>query len=98
MEHIGAALKKFLEQSGLKAGIKKQHVLDAWPEIVGPQFAKKSRPKNISGGTLWVEAAGSSWAAQITMVRREIINKYKKRFGRLPFQEIKTTVGYFPPE
>jgi predicted nucleic acid-binding Zn ribbon protein len=96
MEHIGSALDQFLKNSRLQEGIRCQKLVDAWPEIVGETFAAKSRGARISRNTLWAEAAGSSWAAQLMMVRRDIIEKYRERFGDLPFRDIRVTVGDFP--
>jgi predicted nucleic acid-binding Zn ribbon protein len=95
MEHIGSTLGKILKESGLLEGIKRQQILAAWPDMVGSEFARRSRPVRIARETLWVEAEGSSWSVQIMMVRREIVKRYRERFGELPFRDLRVTVGVF---
>lgn len=95
MEHIGSTLGKILKESGLLEGIKRQQILAAWPDMVGPEFARRSRPVRITQETLWAEAEGSSWSTQIMMVRREILKRYRERFGELPFRDLRVTVGVF---
>jgi predicted nucleic acid-binding Zn ribbon protein len=95
MEHIGSALGQILRQSGLLEGIRRQKMIKAWAEIVGKDFASHTRASRISRETLWIEAAGSSWSARVMMVRREILQKYREKFGELPFRDIRVTVGVF---
>lgn len=95
MEHIGTTLGQVLRESGLLEGIRRQRMMKAWPEIVGKDFAEHTRAGRISRETLWIEAEGSSWSARLMMVRREIVEKYRERFGELPFRDIRVTVGVF---
>jgi len=93
MEQIGSALGRILKEAGLLEGIRRQQILRAWSEIVGPEFAAKSRPVRISQDVLWVEAEGSSWAAQIMMIRHEVMKRFRAKFGDLPFHDIRVAAG-----
>jgi predicted nucleic acid-binding Zn ribbon protein len=95
MEHIRTALASFLKRRGLDERLRRQRLLTVWPQMVGEEFAAYSRARQINRGTLWVEAAGSTWVAQLMMVRREVMERYQKNFGRVPFKDIRVTVGVF---
>jgi predicted nucleic acid-binding Zn ribbon protein len=95
MEHIGKALHQFLRDTGLEEGLRRQELIRAWPEVVGSEFARDSRARRIEKETLWVEAASSVCAAELTMIHEEILRRYRGRFGSIPFRRICVRVGHF---
>ena len=53
---IGATLGK----SRLGSGVQRARALLLWPQAVGPEIARLTRPRSQQGGTLYIEARDST--------------------------------------
>lgn len=82
---IAEALKRFLTRAGLSKRLGQAGVLEAWPELVGPQIAKVTRPESVSAdGVLRVRVATAAWAAELSMMSPQILARLNTgRSGRI---------------
>lgn len=50
-------------------------IVAAWPEIVGPQFARNCRAVRFAEGVLTVVVTKDAWRQELEMQREQILNK-----------------------
>jgi predicted nucleic acid-binding Zn ribbon protein len=74
---IEDALGSFPDQKRIKRG----KVLHAWPEVVGPQFARVSRNVHFERDDLVVEVPHASWRNELQMNRLEIVDRLNRAAG-----------------
>ncbi len=64
-------------------------MITSWSEIVGPQIAKVTVAQRIEKGTLFVAVSSSPWRAELTMRRREMIEKINRFLGKKVVEDIR---------
>ncbi len=52
-----------------------RRALRSWEEVVGPILAQKTTPDGFDRGTLWVAAAGSTWAQEVRLRKDQILGR-----------------------
>jgi len=82
---LAEALQAYLKRSGLVRRIGQAGVLEAWPELVGPQIAKVTAPESVSqDGVLRVKVQTAAWAAELSMMTPQILARVNAgRAGRI---------------
>ncbi|MBA3726889.1 MAG: DUF721 domain-containing protein [Armatimonadetes bacterium] len=60
-----------------------------WEEFVGKQLACKSSPERFENGTLWVAVSGASWVQELTMRKREILDRLNELAGTALFKDVR---------
>jgi hypothetical protein len=77
-------------EPGLKKRMSQVEALTRWPEIVGEELAKNTRPIKLSPELLTVGVTSSVWAQELTLRKFEIIEKVKPYLGEI---DIRFVVG-----
>lgn len=72
---VGDLVARFLEKSGLAAGVEAAGVLTDWPERVGAQIAAVARPTGVSDGTLFVAVDTSPWLMELNLMKGELLRR-----------------------
>lgn len=72
---IATAITSFTSQLGITKKLRQYSVLTAWEEIVGEQIAKVTTAQRVENGVLYVSVATAPWRAELTMRKREIMQK-----------------------
>jgi len=89
---IGEALEAYLKRSGLKRRVDQAGVVDAWPELVGPQIARVTTAQGVSeDGVLFVTVATAAWMQELQLQSPSILQKLTSR-GR-PIRRISWSLG-----
>lgn len=89
---IGEALEAYLRRRGLKRRIDQAGVVDAWPELVGPQIARVTAAEGVSeDGVLFVRVATAGWMQELQMQSRTILQRLAD--GGSPIRRIVWRVG-----
>ncbi|NMC64490.1 MAG: DUF721 domain-containing protein [SAR324 cluster bacterium] len=71
---LNSALKRF----GLDEKIARYSFVSKWPEIVGEEIAKRSKPECIRGKCLVVKVIDSVWAQELSFHKQAIITRLKR--------------------
>lgn len=74
-------MRSVLAQHGLSEQIRAERLHTEWAELVGPRIAARTRPGGISGSTLVVEVASSSWLHELNLLRAQILAGLLERIG-----------------
>lgn len=71
---LGQAFKRF----GLDKEIARYQFVLHWPEIVGAEIAKKTKPECIRNGALVVRVIDSTWAQELSFQKDVILHRLRK--------------------
>ncbi len=82
---LAEALQAYLKRAGLVRRVGQAGVLEAWPELVGPQIARVTSPESVSqDGLLRVKVQTAAWAAELSMMTPQILARVNAgRAGRI---------------
>jgi predicted nucleic acid-binding Zn ribbon protein len=90
---IADALASYLRRSGFSKRIQQAGVIEAWPELVGPQIAAVTAPESVTpDGVLRVRVATAAWANELSLMTPRILARLNDgRQGRV--KEIRWVPG-----
>jgi predicted nucleic acid-binding Zn ribbon protein len=90
---LAEALASYLRRSGFAKRIQQAGVIDAWPELVGPQIAAVTAPESVTqDGVLRVRVATAAWANELSLMTPRILARLNHgRQGRV--KEIRWVPG-----
>jgi predicted nucleic acid-binding Zn ribbon protein len=55
--------------------------IEAWPEIVGPRIARRTRAVGFHEGVLQIEVEGSAWAYELEFLKRRFLKELQRLLG-----------------
>lgn len=68
-------------------------VMSLWEQVVGHLVAQKSWPEKVADGVLAIGVTSHAWAAELQLLKPEIIKRYQKLLGRSILKDITFRVG-----
>ena len=71
-------------------------VFDCYTRIVGEHLRSRTMPERLVGTTLFVRAATSALAHELTLLRGEILERMAAQMGQGIVLELRTRVGRIP--
>ena len=74
-EPVADVLRGYLERTGLVESIERLGALEEWTGAVGPRVARVTRAVEVRGDELVVEVLSSAWIAELTMMKRLILER-----------------------
>ena len=82
---LADALASYLRQSGFAKRLQQAGVIEAWPELVGPQIAAVTAPESVTpDGVLRVRVATAAWATELGLTTPRILARINAgRTGRV---------------
>lgn len=89
MQHIGKALKSFIQSSGLEKVLDQQKLIDLWDDVVGEKVCKNAKATSIEHGVLRVETASPVWRQELHLQKKEIINKLNNKLNKKIIKDIR---------
>ncbi len=76
---LGEALQQYFERRGIKRRIRQASVIPEWHELVGPQIAKVTTPREVwRDGTLVVSVTSAAWMQELQLMSPMILKKLGK--------------------
>lgn len=72
-------------------------VFDCYTRIVGEMLRTRTMPERLVGTTLFVRAATSALAHELTLLRADILERMTAEMGQGIVLELRTRVGRIPP-
>jgi len=82
---IADALASYLKHSGIARRLQQAGVIEAWPELVGPQIAAVTAPESVTpDGVLRVRVTTAAWATELGLMTPKILARVNAgRTGRV---------------
>ena len=78
LARLDALLERITKEMGLAARLRQSLAIEIWPRVVGPEIARQTIAGPIRDRVLLVRTANPVLAYQITLMRREILDRYRK--------------------
>jgi predicted nucleic acid-binding Zn ribbon protein len=72
-------------------------VFDSYNRSVGEMLRLRTEPERLQGTTLHVRVASSALAHELTMMRREILDRMARALGPETVTDLRTRVGPVAP-
>ena len=84
-------LMDILEQSQSKIGwtITACRQLSIWEKVVDARVARQTEPIKIRNKVLYVSTSTSTWAQELSLLKREIINKFNLTAGHEVIRDVR---------
>ena len=86
---VGDILPGVLSSIGMDEKMEEAKLLKEWPEIVGEAVARRSAPRCIIKGQLYIEVENSAWMQEIRFHQGKILERIKERFPGLKLKGIR---------
>ncbi len=77
-QKVQSVLKSTLKTFGLQDQFLKHQFVLHWPEIVGNELARHTRPECIKNGALVVRVHNSIWAQELSFHKQVILKRLSK--------------------
>jgi predicted nucleic acid-binding Zn ribbon protein len=74
-----------------------QRVSMAWRDAVGEALARRARPEAVRGKTLYVRVESSSLAHELTLLKRQVLDRLVQALGAGLIEDMRTRTGPFGP-
>lgn len=74
-ERVGKLVERVLEGHGIAEQVRRQSVIEDWPQRVGEAIAAVTRARSLSAGALFVEVRSSPWLMELEMIKGDILRR-----------------------
>ncbi|HEY6572755.1 MAG TPA: DUF721 domain-containing protein [Candidatus Eisenbacteria bacterium] len=78
---VGSVLDRILSGLKIEERVATAAATDLWPEVVGPEVARRTHAVGVREGELLVEVQGAVWMGHLAVLRHGILDDVN---GRLP--------------
>ena len=73
--------------------VKSCQLLSLWEQIVDERVKKQTTPIKITNRTLFVSASTSTWAQELSFLKKEIIKKFNEKAGEEVIRDVRFKAG-----
>lgn len=86
---------EILERSGNQVAwaIKSCRLLGLWQSVVDERAGKHTEAIKIRNKVLYVSTSSSTWAQELSLLRKEIIKKFNERAGEEAINDVRFKAG-----
>ena len=88
-ESIGTAIEGLVKSLGIQRTLQEYDAVVCWEEEVGERIARMTKATRIVQGTLFVHVRTSTWRNELTLRKKEIIERLNARIGTAVVKDIK---------
>ena len=89
VHNVKDLILKNLRAQGLETPLLQKRLMDSWDEVVGEFVAKYTDGMYIRNQTLYVHLTNPAMRADLSMMRREIVNKLNAHVGSQVIADIR---------
>ena len=97
MAHGGASIQALLggllKNRHLLASMRRVMVMSLWEQVVGSIVAQKSWPEKVTDGVLFVGVTSHPWAAELQLLKPQILARYRQLLGRAALKDVEFRVA-----
>ena len=86
-------LKNIINGITKKGGLTEEDVDAGWANVVGEKAARHSKPRSLKGSRLIVNVDDSSWLYELTIQKKEILDKLGAELKSKKIKEITLRIG-----
>jgi len=89
IDDIGSVISNIVKDLSIGDKLETSKIFSKWPEIVGDEISKKSKPKRLAGDTLYISVVSSTWANELSLMSGQLIEKINSFIGREVVKSLK---------
>jgi predicted nucleic acid-binding Zn ribbon protein len=89
IKSIDIAIDELVDNLGIKKKLREYDAIIYWDSVVGKQIAKMAIATHIIKGVLFVHVKTSTWRNELTLRKKEIIDKLNTVVGLDAVKDIK---------
>jgi len=86
---LSQALDGLIGELGLGARLREYDAVLRWEEAVGPHIAKVATANKIQHGVLSIRVSNSTWRYELTMRKKELIEKINAVLGENVVKDVR---------
>ncbi len=68
-----------------------------WRQLVGPEIARRCRPRELRAGTLELTVDNSPWLQELALREAELLSRLTRRYGPDGVRSLRFSLGTLPP-
>ena len=95
---LGSLLDRVTKKLGLAPRLRQEMAVHLWPRVAGPEVAAQTVPGPVRDRVLIVRTANPVLAHQLTLMEREILQRYRKLLGGQFLRGIHLQIGQVAPK
>ena len=80
-DDIGSIIDDVVTDLNIKSKLNISGIFNHWKEIVGMEISKKTRPKRLIRGILYVSVTTSTWANELSLMSNQLMEKINSYVG-----------------
>lgn len=92
MERLKEALKGIISRSPALRGCQ---IMEIWGQVVPEKIKKNTAPIKVKGGTLFVATKSAVWANELTLLKKDLMDKINQAAGKKTIKDIKFQGGKY---
>ena len=85
---LGSVVDKILEQHGVLEQVRRQSVVEEWPELVGEAVARVTHARSVEDAVLIVEVRSSAWLMELNMMKGDFVRRVNEHMPDTPIERI----------
>ena len=86
---IGSAIDELVQSLGIQKKLQEYDAVVFWEKVVGERIAQMTKATRIQQGVLFVQVQTSTWRNELTLRKKEIIDKLNILIGVETVKDIK---------
>ncbi|QAY72614.1 DUF721 domain-containing protein [Agromyces protaetiae] len=86
---LGDAIDQLSTSLGWSGPLSQHDLLASWAEVAGEETAKHTEPIGIEGGVLQVKCESTAWAAQLRLLRTELVTRIVEKYPEAGVETIR---------
>jgi len=86
---IGSAIDELVQSLGIQKKLQEYDAVVSWEKVVGERIAQMTKATRIQQGVLFVQVQTSTWRNELTLRKKEIIDKLNIVIGVETVKDIK---------
>lgn len=91
--HVRNLIGEIFRRGGMRRAVRRAEAVLMWPRIAGPDLARFTRARSLTGGVLFVDVPDSETAMHLSLQRSRFLEAYGTRFGSGEVREIRFRAG-----
>jgi len=90
---IGDLLKDVIKDLGKPSRLSEEDMMGAWKDAAGEAAARHTRPVSFRKSSLIVNVDGSSWLYELTLKKKDILQRLEGRLKGKKLKDIRFRIG-----
>jgi predicted nucleic acid-binding Zn ribbon protein len=89
---LGSILREAMGHGTLRGGLALGRLVRGWDQVVGPQLAAQTAPRDLRNGELVVAASSPAWAVQVRFLAREVASGANRALASTEVRSVRVVV------